>query len=69
MQTQEIKILAQIPLEVPIELSKEELVGKFSGALISISVFENSNYRPYISTLEIVNIEEEAEIYGTESDS
>jgi hypothetical protein len=66
MKTQEIRITASITLEVPIELSHFELFTKFNCALVSIPVLEGDNYHPYFSKLEIIEIEEEAQIYGTE---
>lgn len=60
---QEIKITASITLEVDASLSKEELVKVFSGVDIGI-VDRKHNY--YESNLEIIEIEEEADIYGTE---
>ena len=58
--TQEIHIQAQITLEVPIELSKKGLELMFNGCLIRI----DSNKGVYISKLEIIEIEEEVQIYG-----
>jgi len=63
MTTQEIRIQAQITLEVPIELSKEGLYNLFEDA--KISIVDNYN-ETHSSFLDIIEIEEEAQIYGTE---
>ena len=67
MKTQEIKITASITLEVPIELSKEGLIHLFERARVEINP-QNSFYGEYYSHLDIIEIEEEAQIYGTEED-
>ena len=68
MNTQEIRIQAQITLEVPIELSKGELLKKFDGAELTI-VSQSSRFNLkefWNSHLDIIEIEEEAQIYGNE---
>ena len=62
MQTQEIKITASITLEVPIELSKGELIAEFECANVEIKGLT----KLYISHLDVIEIEEEAQIYGNE---
>ena len=62
-RTQEIRITAQITLEVSTELSKEQLTAQFSGA--QITIWDANDTKSY-SRLEIIEIEEEAEIYGNE---
>lgn len=57
--TQEIKIDLQLHLEVDTSLTKEEIEGQLN------SVFEESFGENLIST-SIYDIQEEAEIYGTE---
>lgn len=66
MTTQEIRIIAQLTLEVPVELSKSELIEKFSNKMVEISVVEGAVPKHYISSLEIIDIEEEAQIYGND---
>ena len=66
MNTQEIRITAQITLEVPIELSKSQLVEKFDCANLEIWSKYKDGFESYKSHLDIIEIEEEAEIYGTE---
>jgi len=65
MKTQEIRILAEITLEVPVELSKGQLETLFSGAKIEISPLDCFSEN-YFSHLEIVEIDEEFQIYGNE---
>lgn len=67
MTTQEIRITAQITLEVPIELSKEGLLHLFEGARVEINPL-NSIYGNFHSHLDVIEIEEEAQIYGTSED-
>lgn len=64
-KTQEIRIQAQITLEVSTHFSKEELLRLFNGAAVEI-LPEAPALGDYWSTLDIIDIEEEAQIYGTE---
>lgn len=60
--TQEIRILAQITLAVPVGLSKKELNERFNNKSIRIL----TSTIMYESRLEIIDIETEEEIYGTD---
>ena len=69
METQEIRITAQITLKVPIRLSKERITSILNGKEIIIFPYgdnEGGSDLTFHSHLEIIEIEEEDEIYGTE---
>ena len=73
MKTQKIRLLCHITLEVPIELSKEELVKRFNSADVSIyaNLIPDTNNlligaEELNSIIDIVDIEEEGELYKNE---
>lgn len=69
MKTQEIKITASIRLDIPIGLSKERITSILNGKEIIIFPYgdnEGGSDLTFHSHLEIIEIEEEDEIYGTE---
>jgi len=67
MTTQEIKITASIILEVPIELSKKDIMDKLNNSTVTLCCtqveFDDSFTEGF---MEIIEIEEEAQIYGNE---
>ena len=70
--TQEIRLLCYITLEVSTELNKEELIERLNSTDITIwaNLTNSTNllvgWEEFNSILDIIDIEEESELYGTE---
>lgn len=60
--TQEVRVMLQLTLDVHTELSKKDIEGNIKNRLETLSNLTGF----YVQMVDIIEIREEAEIYGTE---